>query len=102
MKKKLLIVLFTLPSGGWRTLSAIYPSLNAWHHLAATYDGATMKLYIDGVLSASQAQTGTIATNTNSLTLGNQTGYSEYFGGYGDEFRVWNVARTQAQIQGST
>ena len=85
--------------GGWRTLSAVYPSLNAWHHLAATYDGATIKLYIDGVLSASQAQTGTITTNSNPLTLGNQTGFSEYFGGSADEFRVWNVARTQAQIQ---
>jgi hypothetical protein len=86
-------------SGGWQTVSAVYPSLNAWHHLAATYDGATMKLYIDGILSASKAQTGTIATNANPLALGNQTGFSEYFGGNGDEFRIWNVARTQTQIQ---
>jgi len=86
-------------AGGWQTLSAAYPSLNAWHHLAVTYDGATMKLYIDGVLAASQAQTGTISTNTNPLTLGSQPGYGEYFGGSVDEVRVWNVARTQAQIQ---
>ena len=86
-------------SGGFQTLSAAYPSLNAWHHLAATYDGATMKVYINGVLSASRAQTGTITTNANPLTLGNQTGFSEYFGGYGDEFRIWNIARTQTQIQ---
>lgn len=88
-------------SGGWQTLSAVYPSLNAWHHLAATYDGTTMKLYIDGTLAASKAQTGTITTNANPLALGNQTGFSEFFGGSGDEFRVWNVARTQTQIQNS-
>jgi hypothetical protein len=82
-------------------LSAAYPSLNAWHHLADTYDGAAMKIYIDGVLANSQAQTGTIAANANALVLGNQTGFSEYFGGYADEVRVWNVARTQAQIQSS-
>jgi hypothetical protein len=84
--------------GSWRTLSATYPSLNAWHHLAATYDGTTMRLYIDGVLSASQAQTGAITTNTNVLALGNQPGYVEQFGGTVDEVRIWNVARTQAQI----
>ena len=86
-------------AGGWHTLSAAYPSLNAWHHLAATYDGTTMSVYIDGVLAASQAQTETIATNTNALALGVQPGYSEFFGGSVDEARVWNIARTQAQIQ---
>jgi Concanavalin A-like lectin/glucanases superfamily len=90
---------FYLYVGGWQTLSAVYPSLNAWHHLAATYDGATMKVYIDGVLSASQALTGTIFTNTNALALGVQPGYYEYFTGSVDEVRVWNLARTQAQIQ---
>lgn len=85
--------------GGWQTLSAAYPSLNAWHHLAATYDGATMKLYIDGTLAASKSQSGAITSNTNPLTLGLQPGGSEYFGGSADEFRVWNIARTQAQIQ---
>lgn len=86
-------------TGVWRTLSAPYPGLNAWHHLAATYDGATIRLYINGVESASVAQTGAITTNNNPLVLGNQTGISEYFGGSADEVRVWNVARTQAQIQ---
>ncbi|MFT3932109.1 MAG: T9SS type A sorting domain-containing protein [Chitinophagaceae bacterium] len=86
--------------GAWKIVSAAYPSMNAWHHLAATYDGATMKLYIDGILKNSVAQTGLIATNTNALSLGNQIGFSsEYFGGAADEMRIWNVARTQAQIQ---
>ena len=86
-------------AGGWRTLSAPYPGLNAWHHLAATYNGATIRLYINGVEAASLAQTGSITANNNPLILGNQTGISEYFGGSADEVRVWNVARTQAQIQ---
>ena len=85
--------------GGWQRLSAPYPSLNAWHHLAATYDGATIKMYIDGNLVASMPKTGNISVNNNVLALGNQPGYAEYFGGKADEIRVWNVARTQAQIQ---
>ncbi len=93
------VVSYLYIAGGWRTLSAVYPSLNAWHHLALTYDGATIKIYIDGVLANSQAQTGTIAVNTNALVLGEQTGYPEYFGGSADEIRIWNLARTQTQIQ---
>jgi hypothetical protein len=93
------VIVYLHIGGSFQTLSAAYPSLNAWHHLAATYDGATMKIYINGTLSASRAQTGTITTNSNVLALGNQTGFSEYFGGYGDEFRLWNVARTQTEIQ---
>ncbi|HEX4372503.1 MAG TPA: LamG domain-containing protein, partial [Puia sp.] len=64
-------------AGGWRMLSVPYALLNAWHHLALTYDGATMKIYIDGVLAGSQAQTGTIAVNSNILALGNQPGFTE-------------------------
>ncbi|MGK2863145.1 MAG: LamG-like jellyroll fold domain-containing protein [Chitinophagaceae bacterium] len=93
------VILYFHIAGGWRTLSAPYPSLYTWHHLAATYDGASIKLYINGVLAASQAQTGTITANSNVLGLGNQTGYAEYFGGYTDEMRIWNVARTQTEIQ---
>lgn len=95
------IVVYLHIAGGWRTLSAPYGLLNAWHHLAATYDGAMMRLYIDGVLAASQAQTGAIAVNTNVVALGNQTGTAEFFGGMADEFRIWNVARTQAETQAS-
>lgn len=91
-------VMYLYIGGNWRTLSATFPSLNAWHHLAATYDGANMRIYVNGVLAATQAQTGAIATNTNALALGNQPGYSEYFGGSVDEVRIWNIARTGAQI----
>lgn len=95
-------VIYLYAGGNWRVVSASYPSLNAWHHLAATYDGATIKMYIDGVQVTSVPQTGTIAVNTNPLTLGTQPASgSEYFGGTADEFRVWNVARTQAEIQAS-
>ncbi|MBL8814158.1 MAG: hypothetical protein JNM43_28575, partial [Planctomycetaceae bacterium] len=41
-----------------------------FHHVAATYDGALMKLYVDGLLAASRAATGTIVTTTTPLFLG--------------------------------
>ena len=85
--------------GSWYTYSVPYPSLNTWHHVALTYDGSYVKIYVDGVLSGSWSQTGTIVTNANPLTIGSQPGYGEYFKGSVDEIRIWNVARTQSQIQ---
>ena len=40
--------------------------LNTWTHLAATFDGRTVRLYVNGVLVSSLAQTGNILTSTNS------------------------------------
>lgn len=92
------VTLYLYIGGGWRTLSAPFPSRNAWHHLAATYDGANMRIYINGLPVSSVAQTGNVVVNSNALTFGNQPGYTEYFTGSADDIRIWNVARTPAQI----
>jgi glucose/arabinose dehydrogenase len=72
---------------------------NAWSHLAVTYDGATLRLYVNGSQVASRPQTGAIATSTSALTIGGDALYGQYFQGTIDEVRVYNVALTQAQIQ---
>ncbi|SJZ53391.1 choice-of-anchor A domain-containing protein [Sediminibacterium ginsengisoli] len=83
---------------GWQSLSAPYPDINKWHHVAATYDGSFMKVYLDGVLVASRQMTGKITTNTNAVVLGQQPGYDEYFTGKVDEARIWSRALTQCEI----
>jgi len=72
---------------------------NTWTHLAATYDGATMRLYVNGVQVASRAQTGAIATSTNPLQIGGDSIYGQYFAGRIDEVRIYNRALSAAQIQ---
>ena len=72
---------------------------NTWTHLAATYDGATLRLYVNGMLVASVARTGSLATSTNPLQIGGDSIYGQYFRGTIDEVRVYNVALTAAQIQ---
>ena len=72
---------------------------NTWAHLALTYDGTTVRLYVNGNQVASTAKTGTIRTSTNQLQIGGDSIYGQYFQGLIDEVRVFNVARTQAQIQ---
>ena len=74
-------------------------ALNTWTHLAATYDGATLVFYVNGVQVSSLAQTGNIVTSGNPLQIGGDSIYGQYFQGSIDEVRVYNVALTAAQIQ---
>ena len=72
---------------------------NTWAHVATTYDGANLRLYVDGALVGSQAATGSIATSTGQLRIGGNTIWGEYFAGLIDEVRIYNRALTQAEIQ---
>jgi chitodextrinase len=73
--------------------------VNAWTHVALTYDLATVRLYVSGTQAATRAATGAIQTNTNPLWIGGNTPYGEYFQGLIDEARVYNRALTPAEIQ---
>jgi fibronectin type 3 domain-containing protein len=72
---------------------------NAWSHLAMTYDGATIRLFVNAAQVAQVAQTGAIATSTGVLRIGGNNIWSEWFGGRVDELRVYNRALTAAQLQ---
>jgi hypothetical protein len=72
---------------------------NVWTHLAATYDGATLRLYVNGTLAASRAQSGPMATTTSSLRIGGNGVWGEYFQWRIDEVRIYNRALSQAEIQ---
>ena len=65
---------------------------NTWSYLAETYDGSTLRLYVNGTQVASTAHTGTIATSTNPLQIGGDSIYGQFFAGLIDEVRVYNVA----------
>ncbi|MGI4833049.1 MAG: LamG-like jellyroll fold domain-containing protein [Janthinobacterium lividum] len=74
----------------------------AWHHVAATYDPATntRRLYLDGAqVSTDNPSTSTphAVPSADNLRIGS-TNFGEFFPGSIDEVRVWNVARTAAQI----
>ena len=72
---------------------------NTWSYLTETYDGSTLRLYVNGTLVASTAHTGAISTSTNPLQIGGDSLYGQNFAGLIDEVRVYNVALTAAQIQ---
>jgi len=68
-------------------------------HVACTWDGTTMKLYVNGALDASAPQTVLPAGNTSPLLFGKYGGNVDYAKGVIDEVRVYNTALTQAQVQ---
>jgi chitodextrinase len=76
-----------------------FTSTNQFVHIACTWDGATMKLYVNGVLDASAAQTVSPAVNTSPLYIGQYGGGSDFFTGVIDEARIYKTALTQAEIQ---
>ncbi len=67
--------------------------------LAATYDGTTVRFYVNGSLVATTTATGTIATSTGPLQIGGDSIYGQFFSGVIDEVRIYNKALTQTQIQ---
>jgi hypothetical protein len=71
--------------------------LNNWSFLAATYDGAALRLYVNGTQVASQSLSGSIVNTTDPLRIGGDWS-SEMFTGLIDNVRIYNGALTQTQI----
>ncbi len=71
----------------------------AWTHVAGTHDGATLRLYVNGVQVSSIASPGFVAVSTGALRIGGNTVWSEWFDGLIDEVRIYNRALTPIEIQ---
>ncbi|HYG73398.1 MAG TPA: LamG-like jellyroll fold domain-containing protein [Planctomycetota bacterium] len=72
---------------------------NRWYHVAATYDGSTIRLFIDGVLNASVAKSGAMSDCGRGVRIGAGTGTeSMFFKGSLDDLRIYNQALSAAEI----
>ena len=89
---------FYINNGG-NGLAPNYSSyLNAWHHIAGTFDGTTQKIYIDGKFVASKASSATSTGTGGSFGIGGDGAGSTIFNGKIDDVKFYNYCRTQAQI----
>jgi chitodextrinase len=75
--------------------------VNEWHHAAATYDGETMRLFIDGVERAQTAKSGPVAlaADIEAWIGANPPLGDQVFSGRIDEVRIYGTALTSTQIQ---
>jgi len=93
----------------WHHASSADLPLNTWTHLAMTYDGANVKLYMNGEFDSSYALSGPIETTSNWLAIGCKPPASAYpppigriyafFNGIIDEVRIYDRALSQQEIQ---
>lgn len=72
---------------------------NKWYHLALTYDGANLRLYVDGKLDFTfpHSSPGEVFSFKNIQFANSDSRYS--LKGKISELRVWSVARSQAEIE---
>lgn len=77
--------------------------ITQWHHYAGTYDGTTLSFYVDGQeVNTSKVNAGAINLDSGVLTIGRDDGLDgsdRFFKGEIDEVRIWETARTEAEIQ---
>jgi hypothetical protein len=95
---------FNIGSSGWNELTTDMNTLqlNTWQHIAATYNGTNMTIYKDGIAVISSNFTGAIGNSVNNLIIGDWatlTWGTRNFPGRIDEVKIWNIAKSQNEIQ---
>ena len=70
-----------------------------WYHIVSTYDGATMKLFIDGHQERKSLTSSFVLTANDDFLIGAGKMYPRYFDGKIDEFRVYNRSLAAEEIQ---
>jgi hypothetical protein len=90
--------------GGIQLHSFPLVPLHQYTHIAATYDASAgiAKIYINGVFDASKSVGSSVSNSTGNLYFGFNPVRGDFiapFKGIIDEVRIWNIARTESEIQ---
>ena len=85
---------------GTRPSTSLQANLPAgtWSHIALTFSADTLRIYVNGI-EVGSSQSAQMATSLNDYFIGKGLDRTASFNGNIDELRIWNVARTQAQLQ---
>jgi hypothetical protein len=75
-------------------------SNGSWQHIVGTYDGSSLKVYINGILDGTATATGTPSTGNYLLYIGRRSNNaSRIFDGSIKNVAIWNRALTATEIQ---
>ena len=73
-------------------------TLNQWYHVAMTYNGSALQLYVDGVAKNSKSASGSLNINSRNLYIGSNDAKKKVFDGVIDEVAIYNRTLTAEEI----
>lgn len=79
-----------VPAGAW--------SLNTYHHLACTWDGSAVRIYLDGLLRNGNGAA-TLKATTSAVTFGGDPVGANFFPGRLDDVRIYSSALSASQVE---
>ncbi len=87
-------------TAGWQSAqSTAIMNTNQWYHVAAVVADGSISVYINGAPEGSQTYAGAPITGNSPLTIGESSGFpGRVWAGVIDEVRVWNIARSEAEL----
>ena len=92
---------FRIYDGGWKKTGSITSEFPAseWAMVTGTYDGTTLRLYVNAVQKATGSHTGAIDASANDIGIGAIQGGSEIFTGQIDGIQIFSRALSAGEIQ---
>jgi hypothetical protein len=91
--------LIQVPAGYVYFPGATTVQTGTWYHVAMTYDGSFLRLYVNGLIDGSTNATGPLSTGPQPLTMGCVSG-GWFFNGKIDELGLYDRALDASEIQG--
>jgi hypothetical protein len=90
----------TVSAGGWHPASLGTLEADTWYYIAGSYDGETLKSYVDGdLITVNEDPSGPPAAESNSLKLARHAAAEQFFTGTVDEAIVYNKVLSPGEIR---
>ena len=95
---------FSLNTGAWQNIVGPIAEIGKWTHVAGTYDGKEMVLYLNGIEIGQKLANGKIKTIGDPVGIGNivdagGAGKNEYWAGLIDEVKIWNRGLSEKEVE---
>lgn len=86
-------------AGGRWVIGTTTPEEDRWYHVAGTYDGSHLCIYVDGMLDGSVAHSGSLLASNSSLDIGRRAiANDRYFAGSISDVRIYDYALTSEEV----
>lgn len=79
-------------------LSTTVPQQGVWYHIVGTYNGASLRIYVNGTYENAVSLSGTILSSTTPVRIGSRTSNDRFFNGDIDEVAIYNRALSATEI----